>query len=570
MIRKTPKSPSLVVNVDKLKKYYGEIPLCWKRAIKKESATKPVGNFPTADSVAGQTTALAAGAIAPNSRPQCHRVAGPGEPVSRSPVTVTDAESEFGRVAGQSATLSAGAAARRNGPITVPVADTDQPEIQAACATPLAGPAATPTVAGRPQQRRRIPARYCSRVKMEREDRHHYCLECRFRFRSRGSCYKHAVKKHGKRYVPGKPLVDIPDDELAELQETYRWADLNPRQRAKAKRQWPRNGSASPAARRRRRRSKNESDGYRPPRRRCRQRRRAAMTESGPRPSADQPERAGERTRSARRCPAAAGCERDLYLRELTRHEFDHLIRPSDSAQSLSGVTVFRGSPERVATVRTVRTAASGLTDDEAPSLGCPLGDLSRQSDVPTDSRLQLGDGPPVDLRVRLPPWSWWSLQRCRRRCNSRRKNRLLDRKGRPNASSVRRVRKQRSDVPVSVATTDTATAPPTVSEVQAWQLGTTIEYYYPHRGDQTEYGRHAVRLAIRAMHVYEQELARLLQDTVTTAMQHFTRFQLTACSRGPSATAGLLVKIISLSEPGKDVKYTFTLGYVTLCGYFE
>jgi len=529
-----------------------------------------------------QTTALAAGAIAPNNRPECHRVAGPGEPVSRSPVTVTDAESEFGRVAGQSATLSAGAAARRNGPITVPVADTDQPEIHAACATPLAGPAATPTVAGRPQRRRRIPARYCSRVKMEREDRHHYCLECRFRFRSRGSCYKHAVKKHGKRYVPGKPLVDIPDDELAELQETYRWADLNPRQRAKAKRQWPRDGSASPAARRRRRRSKNESDGYRPPRRRCRQRRRAAMTESGPRPSADQPERAGERTRSARRCPAAAGCKRDLYLRELTppdRHEFDHLIRPSDSAQSLSGVTVFRGSPERVATVRTVRTAASGLTDDEAPSLGCPLGDLSRQSDVPTDSRLQLGDGPPVDLRVRLPPWSWWSLQRCRRRCNSRRKNRLLDRKGRPNASSVRRVRKQRSDVPVSVATTDTATAPPTVSEVQAWQLPPQVDLRAIAGDDdgvllpapRSDRVRTTCRSSDHPSH------ARLRTGIGPSAPRHgddgdaaFYQISTDSVLARSLGDSWAFVKIISLSEPGKDVKYTFTLGYVTLCGYFE
>jgi len=37
--------------------------------------------------------------------------------------------------------------------------------------------------------------------------------------------------------------------------------------------------------------------------------------------------------------------------------------------------------------------------------------------------------------------------------------------------------------------------------------------------------------------------------------VQHFTRFQLTACSRGPSATAGLLVKIISLSESAENLR---------------
>ena len=42
-------------------------------------------------------------------------------------------------------------------------------------------------------------------------------------------------------------------------------------------------------------------------------------------------------------------------------------------------------------------------------------------------------------------PWSWWSLRRCRRRFHLRRKNRLLDRKGRPIASSVRHVKKHRS-----------------------------------------------------------------------------------------------------------------------------
>jgi len=68
----------------------------------------------------------------------------------------------------------------------------------------------------------------------------------------------------------------------------------------------------------------------------------------------------------------------------------------------------------------------------------------------------------------------------------------------------------QEPDVPASVATTDTVIDPPTVSEVQAWQLppqvdlraiavamtwtpgmsitelGTTMEQYYSHR-DQTE-----------------------------------------------------------------------------------
>jgi len=64
-------------------------------------------------------------------------------------------------------------------------------------------------------------------------DKHHYCPACNYRYRTRGSCYKHAVKVHKQWYVPGQTLKDTPADELEALPETYRRADRNSRQRAR-------------------------------------------------------------------------------------------------------------------------------------------------------------------------------------------------------------------------------------------------------------------------------------------------------------------------------------------------
>jgi len=64
IIRKTRNISTLVANVDKLKLYYREIPACWKRVIKRESANGHVGTLPAVRPVAGQLTEETAGAIA--------------------------------------------------------------------------------------------------------------------------------------------------------------------------------------------------------------------------------------------------------------------------------------------------------------------------------------------------------------------------------------------------------------------------------------------------------------------------------------------------------------------------
>jgi len=198
--------------------------------------------------VAGQLTEETAGAIAPNSRSEHQSGADTKPPSDRclpavecavegqsailaagdtAPARRPAAAAELS--AGQAVAASTSAAASDTRPMVTPdlVADASETLTRTEAPPPhaVAGP-----VAGRPRRQHQTPKRYCCSVTM---DRHHCCPACNFRYRTRGSCYKHAVKVHGQLYVPGEPLKDIPADEFEILRETYRRADRNARQRAR-------------------------------------------------------------------------------------------------------------------------------------------------------------------------------------------------------------------------------------------------------------------------------------------------------------------------------------------------
>jgi len=191
IIRKTQNSSPLVVNVDKLKLYYGEVPTCWKKVIKRESASEHIGTLPTQGPVAGQLAKETAGAIAPNSRSERQSGADTKPPTDRH---LGAAE---GAIGSQSATVAAGDTT----PARRPAAAAELSSSQAVAATAsVAAPAAQRVVAlasvadasetlarveapppcsvagpgvGRPRRQHRVPKRYyCCTVKI---DKHHYC-----------------------------------------------------------------------------------------------------------------------------------------------------------------------------------------------------------------------------------------------------------------------------------------------------------------------------------------------------------------------------------------------------------
>jgi len=560
IIRKTPKSSSLVVNVDKLKNYYGEVPACWKRVISQQSANELVGNLPAANTVAGPTTAMAASANAPVSRPECQHAAGLNGPLSRFSDMID------GEVAGQSATNAAGAnmaghkkkrvadsyESVSRPSVTLTGADGDTavtadgaPPITASAAvadmsatpgTGVAPPllAAEQPVAGRPQRQRRLPARYCSftsLTKMEKKVSDHLCPECGFRYRTRGSCYKHAIKKHGKRYTPGQPLADIADDELVILRETYRRADMNPRQRAKAQQSSTGSASAGPSVRRRRR--NDHTDDYRPPRRKRQRHPPVDASVAGPSTVAGV-----SATQGAGNCPAAASRATELELTELIpagRDDFEDLARTTDTADSLTAVSPFRGSPALGLPVFTVRTSTARPAGGESSSSeeDLPSGISRQQSDVSDGqstsplrrraARSPLRDADVPERQLEDTPYE--TLQ------------------GNAVASTRQTEPVERcvAGTQVQPECVDRAVDPPTVDELGSWQLPPQIDLrslavllvQRPHvstadlqrtaesvlpRVDDTAYGQNATRLAFLAMQTYEVEIARRLSDIVTVA----------------------------------------------------
>ena len=622
IIRKTPKSSSLVVNVDKLKNYYGEVPACWKKVISQQSANELVGNLPAANTVAGPTTAMAAGANAPVSRPECQLAAGQTVPISRPAETMVDT------VAGQSATVAAGAtapvsrpevcvasrkkkAAGANAPVSRPenqhaaglneplsrfsdmidggvagqsatnaaganmaghkkkrVADSNEsvsrpsatstgadgdtavtadgaPPITASAAvadmsaTPGTGVAPPPLaaeqpVAGRPQRQRRRPARYCcftSLTKMEKKVSDHLCPECGFRYRTRGSCYKHAIKKHGKRYTPGQPLADIADDELVILRETYRRADMNPRQRAKAQQSSTGSASAGPSVRRRRR--NDHTDDYRPPRRKRQRHPPVDASVAGPSTVAGM-----SATQGAGNCPAAASRATELELTELipaSRDDFEDLARTTDTADSLSAVSPFRGSPAPRLPVFTVRTSAARPAGGESSSSEEDLpGGISRQQSDVSDGQ---STSPLRRRAARSPLQDADVLERQFEDTPSE----ALQGNAVASTRQTEPVERCVAGTQVQPECVDRAVDPPTVDELGSWQLPPQIDLrslavllvQRPHvstadlqrtaesvlpRVDDTAYGQSATRLAFLAMQAYEVEIARRLSDIVTVA----------------------------------------------------
>jgi len=187
--------------------------------------------------VAGQLAEETAGAIAPNRRSEHQSSTGTKPPTDRclqavecavegqsvilaagdtTPARRRAAAAELS--AGQAVATSASAAASTTRPIVTPNSVADASEILTRTEPPPPSAAAGP-VAGRPRRQHHTPKQYCCSVTM---DNHHYCLTCNYRYRTRGSCYKHTVKVHGQLHVPGQPLKDIPAEELEVLRETYR------------------------------------------------------------------------------------------------------------------------------------------------------------------------------------------------------------------------------------------------------------------------------------------------------------------------------------------------------------
>jgi len=208
IIRKTPNSSTLVANGDKLKLYYGEVPACWKRVIKRESANGRVGTLPTEGPVASQLAEETAGAIAPNRRLEHQSGAGTKPPTGRCPQAVECAVEGQSAIlaagdttparrpaaaaelsAGQAVAASASAAASATRPIVTPNSVADVLETLSRTEAPPPCAVARP-VAGRPRRQQHTPKQYCCSVTM---DKHHYCPACNYRYRTRGSCYKHAV-----------------------------------------------------------------------------------------------------------------------------------------------------------------------------------------------------------------------------------------------------------------------------------------------------------------------------------------------------------------------------------------
>ena len=479
IIRRTPHSRPITVNVDKLKLYSGEAPVCWRKLIveknvRKESSDISAGKHDQVVQVSGPmlsptAVSLQAGA-AENSRakrPWPANVSGPDRlqptPAARVSVLIYGLH-----------TRPPMSAAHVSGPMATLMTEPDRK---------FSGHSTVGLQARRPASTRikQRPARYCLLVRMKME---HTCAICGFLYRSRGSCHKHTVKKHGMRYDPGRSLEPIPAEELADLLETYQRADRNSRQRRRDECMGRERGrrhltppsirSESPPVVRLRWMSPS-------PHRQCK----PAGTGLGP-------------------IPAAAGSTRDLAtpdpawdawadLAQFSDMEFDQLDFSSSTERLVEQVVW--SSPR----VCSIRTAAAWPAGDESPSSDAlPVG-LSRPETDGTD--------PPAATAVRTRPTT----------CDA--------------------------STDTAAEQVNRATDPPSVTEMGAWQLPPgidvrsiavlmvhrptatpaavqmTAEQFLP-RADKTEYGQAAMRLYIQAMHEYERVLTQELRDIATASYQ--------------------------------------------------
>ena len=253
VIQKTPQSRPIIVNVDKLKMYCGDIPTCWRKRCRPDTVKEPPTASPaTASGGTVQVSAsdgpaarvsfpdgvsYAEDAVADAGRPPdrpAARVSFPGG-VSYAEDAVADAgcppDVPAARVSypddvsyAEDAVVDAGRppdgpAARVSFPDGVSYA-ADAGKLSGRPAnhvTPGDQAPATAAQRQRSQRQRRLPLRFrCCRESME-----YRCPVCPFRYRTRGSCYKHCILKHGVKYRVGFPPLPIPPEELPGLVAMY-------------------------------------------------------------------------------------------------------------------------------------------------------------------------------------------------------------------------------------------------------------------------------------------------------------------------------------------------------------
>ena len=582
VIRKTPQSRPIVANVDKLKLYYGEVPMCWRKLIK-NSDGKGGNDCGQKTNVSAPLTGEIAASIADKAAEFSGlKISGPVT-VSRPHETATeDAKSsrppfsgpktrrphdvtETSRFSGQDV-----ANAPRGRQLVA------QPVKVSGLGADLSGRPVVAETLRRSERTRRKPSKYC----LAAMGKEHVCDICGFRYRSRGSCHKHTVKKHGMKYVPGQALRPVPADELEELRETYRRADMNRYARAREQRRAappaPRDFPGSSSAGQRRRYWRDDSGSPVPPRVRPSEER---PVENAAR-SSFRPHRVGKTAESTCPHPAADGAYETAFghggMRPTSAKPFVYRAPTPDllicnELQCLSSST--EDLVDELARddgwVRTVRTANYSPMGDEssaeAHTVGCnrdrPSRDVSAGHSTSPKRRhtaRRTSDGIPkmtadaTDATRRstaVPPQAKRSMPLFRMRDVA-----VL---ARPSAAdvAVETVLPSTQDdetmttpppvrdveVTAEVQSRDTAVDPPAIDDIRTWQVPPQIdlrsiavlliqrpdvnlrdlqvvaEQHLP-RVDTSPHGSHAVRLAFQAMQVYGEELARRLQDIATTA----------------------------------------------------